>query len=86
MKWLKVLNDHWLGKGSKYLVGDQPTIADIFGAALLTSGHVIGTEFKAYPNIEAWLKRIDMLPNWRKINEALDGFRNAVKDQKFSTI
>ena len=47
---------------------------------------MIGTEFKAYPNIESWLKRIEMLPNWRKINEALDGFRNAVKDQSFSTI
>ena len=31
-KWLKVLNDHWLGKGNKYLTGDQLTIADYFGA------------------------------------------------------
>ena len=22
-KWLQVLNDHWLGKGNKYLTGDE---------------------------------------------------------------
>src|ERR671923_150878 len=37
-KWLQVLNDHWLGKGNKYLIGDELTIADYFGAALLTCG------------------------------------------------
>ena len=52
-KWLQVLNDHWLGKGNKYLTGDELTIADYFGAALLTCGHPIRTEFKAYPNIVA---------------------------------
>ena len=85
-KWLKVLNDHWLGKGNKYLTGDQLTIADIFGAALLTCGHVIRDEFKDYPNIEAWLKRIGELPNWNKINEAMNGFRDYVKDQQFVTV
>ena len=34
------------------------TIADYFGAALLTSGDSIRTEFKAYPNVDAWLKRM----------------------------
>jgi glutathione S-transferase len=85
-KWLKTLNDVWLGKGHKYLTGDELTIADYFGAGLLTSGHVIRNEFKAYPNIEAWLKRIEALPNWKKINEAVDGFRDYVKDQQFVTV
>jgi len=85
-KWLKTLNDVWLGKGTKYLVGDEPTIADYFGAALLTSGHVIRNEFKPFPNIEAWLKRIEQMPNWKKVNEAVDGFRDYVKDQSFVNV
>ena len=85
-KWLTTLNDAWLGKGKKFLTGDEITIADYFGAALLTSGHVIRNEFKDYPNIEAWLKRIEALPNWKKINEAVDGFRDYVKDQQFVTV
>ena len=85
-RWLKVLNDHWLGHGNKYLTGDTLTIADLFGAGLVTCGHPIRSEFKAYPNVEAWLKRIEALPNWGKINAALDGFREALKDQAFETV
>ena len=85
-KWLKVLNDTWLGKGNKFLTGDQMTIADIFGAGLLTSGHVTRDHFKDYPNIDRWLKNVGALANWNKINEAMDGFRKAVESQTFVNV
>ena len=85
-KWLKILNDTWLGKGNKYLTGDQLTIADIFGASLLTCGHVMRDEFKAYPNIDKWLKNVASLANWNKINEAVDGWREAAKGQAFVNV
>lgn len=85
-KWLQVLNDHYLGLGKKYLVGDELTIADYFGAALLTCGHPIRTDFKNYPNIVRWLRTIEALPNWAKVNKAMNDFRDAIKDQQFDTI
>jgi glutathione S-transferase len=85
-KWLQVLNDHWLGKGNKYLTGDQITIADYFGAALLTCGEPIRTGFESYPNVAAWLKRMAETPSWSKTNEALWGFRDYLKDQQFETV
>ncbi len=85
-KWLQVLNEHWLGKGNKYLTGDQLTIADYFGAALLTCGDPIRTEFKDYPNIMAWLKRMEATPSWTKVNEAMYGFRDYLKEQQFETV
>ena len=85
-KWLKVLNDIWLGKGKKFLTGDQITIADIFGAALLTSGHVTRDSFKDYPNIDRWLKNVGTLASWDKINEAMEGFRKAVESQTFVNV
>jgi glutathione S-transferase len=84
--WLKILNDHWLGNDNTYLVGDELTIADYFGAGLLTCGEPIRTEFTAYPNIQRWLERIEKLPNWAKVNQAVAGFREALKDQKFETV
>ena len=84
--WLKILNDHWLGNDNTYLVGDELTIGDYFGAALLTCGEPIRTEFTAYPNIQDWLDRIRKLPNWAKVNQTLAGFREALKDQKFETV
>jgi len=85
-KWLQVLNDHWLGLDNKYLVGDELTIADYFGAALLTCGHPIRTDFKEYHNIVRWLANIGKLPNWAKVNEAMNGFRESVKNQQFDTV
>jgi glutathione S-transferase len=81
--WLKVLNDHWLGDGRPYLCGDQITIADYFGASLLTLGEIIRCDFSAWPNVERWLGNMKRLPSWPKVNEALYGFAEAVKDQKF---
>ena len=81
-KWLKVLNDNILGN-NKYLCGNDITIADYFGASLLTSGHVIRDDYAEYPNIQRWLKTMYTLPSWPKVNEALEGFREAVKAQEF---
>ncbi|MEX0852598.1 MAG: glutathione S-transferase family protein [Bauldia sp.] len=85
-KWLTVLNDHWLGRGNKYLVGDQMTIADIFGYALLTCGMVTRDEFKDYPNVDRWVKDVEKLPSWQKVNAGLAGFRDYVKDQSFVNV
>jgi glutathione S-transferase len=84
--WLKVLNDHWLGANRQYLCGDEITIADYFGACLLTLGEVIRCDFSAYPNVCRWLGNVKKLKTWPKVNEALYGFAGAVKDQPFQAI
>jgi glutathione S-transferase len=84
--WLQVLNDYWLGPDKQYLCGDQITIADYFGASLLTLGEIIRNDFSAYPNIQRWLANMRRLRNWPKVNEALYGFAESVKGQKFDAI
>jgi len=81
--WLKVLNDYWIGPEKPYLCGDKITIADYFGACLLTLGEVTRCDFSPYPNIERWLANMKRLPSWPKVNEALYGYAEAVKDQPF---
>ena len=54
-RWLQVLNDHYIGPKNQYLTGDTITIADYFGAALVTLGELIGCDLAAYPNITRWL-------------------------------
>jgi glutathione S-transferase len=85
-KWLKVLDGHWLGRGNAYLVGNAMTIADIFGYALITCGMVTRDEFGRYPNIQRWMKTVGALESWPKVNEALAGFRDYVKDQTFVNV
>ena len=40
-RWLQILNDHWIGPNKPYLCGNEVTIADYFGAGLVTLGEVI---------------------------------------------
>ena len=37
-RWLPVLNDHWIGPKNAYLCGNEITIADYFGAGLVSVG------------------------------------------------
>ena len=84
--WLRILNDYWIGPNKAYLCGDQITIADYFGAGLVTLGEVIHCDFSKYPNIQRWLNNMKKQPSWAKINEAFYGLVNAVKDQQFVAV
>ena len=50
--WLQVLNDHWLAGGKKYICGDQITIADYLGSAIMSIGELIHCDLKSYPNVQ----------------------------------
>ena len=84
--WLQILNDHWLGDGRAYLCGEEITIADYFGVALLTLGEIIRCDFSTYANVQRWLDRMKQLPSWPAVNEVLYGFAASVKEQEFETI
>ena len=83
--WLGILDRHILGPDRPYLCGDRITIADYFGASLLTLGEVVRCDFSGYPNVQRWLGNMKRLRSWPEVNEALYGFRDAVKDQPFVT-
>lgn len=83
---LQILNDYYLGQGKPYLCGDKLTIADYFGAALLTVGELINNDFSGYPNIERWLKTMKDRPSWSAVNEIHNGFAASMKDKSFVTL
>ena len=82
-RWLKLLNDHWIGPTNNYLCGNQITIADYFGACLVTLGELIGVDFSPYPNVVRWLNNMKKLKTWPQVNEVFEGFKQHVKDQAF---
>ena len=80
--WLGLLNDHWIGN-KQYLCGNEITIADYFGACLVTLGEIVGSDFSDYPNIRRWLGNVKKLKSWDSVNEVFNGFRESVKAQKY---
>jgi len=85
-KWLKLLNDYWIGPKNQYLCGNQITIADYFGAGIITLGELIGCDLSPYPNVQRWLANMKKLPSWNTINEHFYGLRDAIKEQEFVRI
>jgi glutathione S-transferase len=84
--WLQVLDEHILGPTSHYVCGDAITIADYFGASLLTLGEVVGCDFAAYPNVQRWLTRMKALKSWKDVNKVLDGLTAAHQGESFVTV
>jgi glutathione S-transferase len=85
-RWLNVLNDHWIGPNNQYLCGNQITIADYFGACLVTVGELIGTDFSKYPNIARWLGNMKKLKHWDEVNQVFYGFAGSMRGKQFETV
>jgi glutathione S-transferase len=82
-RWLQVLNDHIIGSANQYLTGNTITIADYFGAGLVTLGELIGCDLQAYPNISRWLDNMKRLTSWPQVNEVFYGFKQQLEGQPF---
>jgi len=86
-KWLAILNEHIIGPRNRFVCGDQLTIADYFGSAMITLGEVIHLDYSAYPNIARWLGNMKSLPYWAKTNEAFYAYFVApFKDKPFERL
>jgi glutathione S-transferase len=85
-EWFKLLDTHWLGANKQYLCNDEISIADYFGACLVTLGEVIRCDFSQYPNVHRWIGNMKKLESWGRINEAHHGFIEAVKDKPFKAL
>ena len=81
-----VLDQHLLGSGKKYLCGDDITIADYFGAGVVSIGEVIHCDLARYPNLARWYAAMKARPNWAKVNEVFYGMVGAFKDKAFETV
>ena len=85
-RWMQVLNDHWIGPKNQYLCGNEITIADYFGACLVSVGDLIQFDFGKYPNVARWLANMKKLKNWGPVNEVFDGFAASNKGKQFATV
>lgn len=84
--WMKVLDEKLIGPKSAYLCGDNITIADYYAAAFVGLAEAIRSDLSAYPNVKRWLDNMKALKNWKKVNEAIDGFAASMKDVPFETV
>jgi glutathione S-transferase len=75
---LAVLDRHMIGDRA-FVAGETVTIADYFGASLVTMGDMIGYDLAPYPNVRRWLATMAARPGWDEANAAFHGWRSAVR-------
>jgi glutathione S-transferase len=81
--WLQILDHDILGS-DPYVCGSELTIADYFGAALLTVGEVVHLDYSPWRNVQGWLERMKARPSWTKVNEGFYAhFVAPYKDTQF---
>lgn len=81
--WLSILDQHFLVGGKPYFVGGELTIADFFGAAILSIGELVGCTFDGYPNVHTWYQNVKRHPSWVEINGAFAGFAASMEKERF---
>jgi glutathione S-transferase len=59
---LKVLDGHL--KGRSFIVGEGPTIADIDLYGVIAYAPQAGRDLAPFPNVQAWMKRIEAMPGF----------------------
>jgi glutathione S-transferase len=59
---------------SDFVIGEEPTIADLSLCGYLFWPEEIGIHWQSFPAIEAWLNRIKALPGWTHPYELMPGY------------
>jgi len=77
--WLSVLDRHYLARGGRWLVDDELTIADFFGASIVSLGELVAFDLDAYPNVRRWYDAVTTHPSWSRINVPFTGFVSAMR-------
>jgi glutathione S-transferase len=64
-------------QGRNFLVGEQPSIADIAGYTYIAHAPEGNVSLADYPNIRAWLARIEALPRFVPMQRTAVGLQSA---------
>lgn len=71
-RWLGILDESLLGPQNDFVCGDRITLADYFGAALLTLGEAVHIDYGHWRHIGRWLARMKARPAWAEVNQAFE--------------
>lgn len=73
--------EHWLGR-TRYVAGDDLTIADFFGASFASLPRTIGGDLTTFPKIAGWLDAMEARPSWGPASAAFSSLAAHLASQK----
>jgi glutathione S-transferase len=83
LEWLRILNDYIIGPHNTWLCGNEISIADYFGVAILQVGELVRCDFFAYADIARWLDAMKHRPGFDAVYAGAREFAASLKGQQF---
>jgi glutathione S-transferase len=81
-QYLQLLDSHWLGTKS-FLCGDAITLADFFGAPIVSQLDLIRENLEPFGNIVRWMERMHRLPSWPHVHVMHEQYVASLADREF---
>jgi glutathione S-transferase len=81
-QYLHLLERHWLG-GKRFLCGDEITLADYFGAPILSQLDLIRADLAPFENICRWMGQMRALRSWDEVHAMHRQYVASLTDRKF---
>lgn len=63
-----------LALNGRFVCGETITLADYFGACLVSLGELVGFSLAPWPNVQAWMARMQTRPAWGNTHAAFNGW------------
>jgi glutathione S-transferase len=81
-QYLQLLDQHWLGE-KKFVCGAEITIADFFGAPILSQFDLIRASLAPYPNVVRWLGEMHQLKTWGRVHAMHNQYAASLSNKEF---
>lgn len=79
-RWLSILDREMLGE-RPYVCGREISLADYLGASFAMLGELGDFDLSPYPNVQAWLARMQARPHWATTYAAFHGMIAGLRGQ-----
>jgi glutathione S-transferase len=85
VKWLNLLNDHWL-RESGFVCGPELTIADYLGSCYVALTECIEFDISGYSNIMRWMNTMKSRPSWEKTHVQWNAHTASLRAQALQSV
>lgn len=84
-RYLQLLDEHWLGS-KRFLCGDELTLADYFGAPIVSQLELIRANLAPFVRISRWMGQMRKLRSWDEVHAMHTKYAGSLASREFVTI
>ncbi len=84
-QYLELLDSHWLGE-KRFLCGDEISLADYFGAPIISQFDLIRANLGPYRNVARWMGEMRKLKSWEQVHRMHGQYAASLANRRFVTL